>query len=79
MAMSKEELHRLIDRLSDEQVQRLANALPSIVVPVDDEPLTAEDTQAIKEARDEFERGESIPLDELLHGLNDNEEEDRRV
>ena len=51
MAVSKEELHRLIDRLSDEQVQRLANALPSIVVPVDDEPLTPEDIRDIEAAR----------------------------
>lgn len=79
MAISKEELHRLIDRLSDEQVQLLADVLPSIVIPVDDEPLTPEDMQAIQEAREEFERGESIPLDQLLRDMDDEEMEDRRV
>lgn len=51
MVISKEELHRLIDRLSDEQLTRLANALPSIVIPVDDEQLTEEDVRDIEAAK----------------------------
>ncbi len=63
MAISKEELHRLIDGLSVEQVQRLANALPSIVVPVDDEPLTSEDIRDIEAAKAD---NDYMTLDEFM-------------
>ena len=51
MAISKDELHRLIERMTDEQLKLLANALPSIVIPVDDEPLTSEDIKDIVGAK----------------------------
>ena len=63
MAISKKDLHRLIDRLSDEQLQRFANALPSIVIPVDDEPLTAEDIRDIEAAKAD---DDYMTLDEFM-------------
>ncbi|RIV20234.1 hypothetical protein D2Q93_11695 [Alicyclobacillaceae bacterium I2511] len=63
MVISKEELHRLIEGLSDAQVQRLANALPSIIVPVDDEPLTPEDIRDIEVAKAD---NDYLTLDEFM-------------
>lgn len=77
MAMSREQLHRIIDSLPDDRVDFIAKKLTELIVQIDIEPLTPEDVQAIHEARAEFERGESIRLDDLLHELND--EDERRV
>jgi hypothetical protein len=35
--------------------------------PIDDEPFTEEDERALEEARAEYRRGETVPLDEIRH------------
>lgn len=77
MAMSREQLHRIIDAQPDDKVNFIAKKLTELIVKIDVEPSSAEDVQAIREARAEFERGEPIRLDDLLKDLND--EDERRV
>jgi hypothetical protein len=70
----KENLHRLIDELSDStlvEAERYLEALRRaeleplwqafMAAPEDDEPLTAEDIAAIEEGKAEIARGEGIP------------------
>ena len=38
-------------------------------IPYDDEPLTEEDIKAIKEAKEEIARGETISMEELKRQL----------
>ncbi len=74
MVTTKEALHRLIDQLSDselETAQRLLEALPKMAedpllrafmeAPEDDEPLSPEDEAAIEEGKAEIRRGEGVP------------------
>jgi len=70
MASTRETLHRIIDDLSEEQLELLIEAMPKIVVPEDDEPLTPEELEAVEEARSEIERRECVPLDEYLRSLD---------
>jgi hypothetical protein len=70
----KENVHRLIDQLSDStlvEAERYLEALRRaeleplwqafMAAPEDDEPLTAEDIAAIEEGKAEIARGEGIP------------------
>jgi hypothetical protein len=70
----KENVHRLIDELSDStlvEAERYLEALRRaeleplwqafMAAPEDDEPLTAEDIAAIEEGKAEIARGEGIP------------------
>jgi hypothetical protein len=74
----REELHRLIDQLEDENVEelrRLARRFRDLEDPMlalfrsappDDEPLTTEDEAAIEEARRDVRAGRLRPLNEAL-------------
>lgn len=67
MATAREELQRLIDELPDDRLDEARTALVLLNVPEDDEPLTDEDLESIREGRAAYARGEAIP-DEELHG-----------
>ncbi|WP_410513132.1 hypothetical protein PaeBR_01260 [Paenibacillus sp. BR2-3] len=75
MAMSKKELNNLIDKLSDKDVPLVADLVKRLIhpadfyIPYDDEPLTEDDIQAIKEGREEFLKGETINLEDIIHDL----------
>ena len=75
---AKENLHRLIEELSDSallEAERYVESLRRVesdplwqglmAAPVDDEPLTAEDIAAIEEGKAEIARGEGIPWVEV--------------
>ncbi|MHB1682338.1 MAG: hypothetical protein ACYCYO_05840 [Bacilli bacterium] len=51
MAMSREQLQRIIDSLPDDGVDFIAKRLTELIVDIDVEPLTPEDVQAIPEAQ----------------------------
>jgi hypothetical protein len=80
MTDAREQAHQLIDRLPETQLSALVGLLESIVDPVaaalrnapmDDEPETDEEKQAVAEARDWLARrgGKGIPHDEAMRSL----------
>jgi hypothetical protein len=80
-AMSeRDHAHELIDRLPETQLSALVGLLETIVdpvaaalrnAPIDDEPETEEEKQAVTEARDWLARrgGKGIPHDEAMRRL----------
>jgi hypothetical protein len=77
---TKEQLHRLIDDLSDGEADMALRALGEqhedpllraiANAPEDDEPLTVEDEQAIERSRADYRAGGAIPLDQFLDSLD---------
>jgi hypothetical protein len=72
VATTRDELHALLDAVPDDRLNNARAALealsdPFLVallnVPEDDEPVTEDDLEALAEARAEYARGETIPLD----------------
>ncbi|MGA7409366.1 MAG: hypothetical protein WBW33_02710 [Bryobacteraceae bacterium] len=73
---NREHAHELIDRLPDTQLSALIGLLETIVEPVvsytlsnaplDDEPFTEEDRQAVAEAVAWLEHNEPIPHEQAL-------------
>ncbi|MGI8689013.1 MAG: hypothetical protein ACR2M3_10575 [Thermomicrobiales bacterium] len=78
----KEDVHRLVDELPDDDLpaaQRLLEALRTkehdplmqhlMQAPIDDEPTTPEEDAGAAEARQELQRGEGRPLSEVCAEL----------
>jgi hypothetical protein len=73
MAMTRQQLHELLDDVPDDRLPDVEAAIvdaaapyrPIEEAPEDDEPVTAEDLQAIREGREAYARGEYITDDEL--------------
>lgn len=81
MTGSREQAHHLIDRLPETQLSALVGLLETIVdpvagalrnAPIDDEPETDGEKQAVAEARDWLVRrgGKGIPHDEAMRRLD---------
>lgn len=77
---NREQAHQLIDRLPDSQVAALVGLLETIIdpvaaavrnAPVDDEPESNEEKQAVAEARDWLARrgGKGIPHEQAMRRL----------
>ena len=80
MSDTRQHAHQLIDCLPETQLSALVGLLESIVdpvatalrsAPVDDEPESEEEKQAVAEARDWLKRngGKGIPHDEAMRRL----------
>lgn len=79
MTDARENAHRLIDRLPDQQLSALVGLLETIVdpvaaalrnAPIDDEPETEEEKRAVAEAEDWLKRnGKGIPHTEAMRRL----------
>jgi hypothetical protein len=78
VATSRERLHDILEALPEERLNEAEAALEPLLDPVllaflnapqDDEATTAEDLDAIAEARNEHERGETLSLDEAMAEL----------
>jgi hypothetical protein len=80
MSDNRRHAHQLIDRLPDTQLSALVGLLETIVdpvtaalqnVPIDDEPESEEEKQAVSEARAWLERngGKGIPHGEAMRRL----------
>ena len=79
MTDARENAHRLIDRLPDQQVSALVGLLETIVdpvatalhnAPIDDEPETEGERQAVAEAHDWLKRNrKGIPHAEAMRRL----------
>lgn len=76
----REHAHELIDRLPETQLSALVGLLETIIdpvtaalrnAPIDDEPETEEETQAVAEARNWLTKrgGKGIPHDEAMRRL----------
>jgi hypothetical protein len=71
----KQEAHELIERLSTGQVIAAVGLFKAMLdpvsvalanAPIDDEPVSEQETREIAEARASIARGEGIPHDEVL-------------
>jgi len=76
---SKDQLHQLVDRLPDSEIQTALKLLAALqfttenpvllsilTAPPDDEPYTEEQQHEDEEAHARIQRGEGIPHDEIL-------------
>ena len=61
----KEELHVLVDRLADSELETARRLLEDLRAEVDDDPVTPEELAEIEEGAAQIRRGESITLAEF--------------
>lgn len=80
----KQQIHELVDRLAPNHVRAVRGLLQAMLdpvsraianVPVDDEPLTAEDAQSLDEAREWLKHNRPIPHEQVLAELGITQEE----
>jgi len=64
----KQELHRLVDQLEDEEEESALEYLQWLLG--DEDSLTEQELAAVKEGEEEIARGEYVTLDELLRSLD---------
>lgn len=69
MAITREQLHEMIDALPADQFDAAAHAIWALSIPEDDEPVTDEDREAIRRGREEYRRGETVPHDVAMRRL----------
>lgn len=69
VAITREQLHEMIDALPADQFDAAAHALWALSIPEDDEPVTDEDREAIRLSREEYRRGEIVPHDVAMRRL----------
>ena len=76
--LARDDLHTLLDAIPEdrlpavrEALERLADQvlLAFLTAPEDDELLTDEDITAIEEGRADFERGDTVPFEEVERHL----------
>jgi hypothetical protein len=74
-AAEKQQAHELIDRMAPMQVTAVVRLMEVMVdpflqalanAPIDDEPVSEEEEREAELARQEFDRGEGIPNEEIL-------------
>ncbi len=84
LTQEKQQLHELVDRLAPRQVHAVRGLLEAMLdpvsraianAPVDDEPLTTEEAQALVEAREWVEHNRPIPHEQVLAELGITQEE----
>ena len=76
MAVSKDRINDLIDRLSEKDFELVSDLIERLTytstkgeIPLDDEPTTQEDLDAIKDASEAYLKGELISLKDVEHEL----------
>lgn len=82
MSLAKNNLHDLIDKLPDTEAESARRFLEFLIaqadkvyiqalreMPMDDEPLTDEDLNAIKEGREDIKAGRIQTLSEVMQEL----------
>ena len=77
MVIKKENLKKIIQQLPEESLPKAGEFLKNLLsessshryIPIDDEPTTDEDLQDIREAREEFKRGEGIKFSDVKNEL----------
>ena len=78
MAVSKDRINHLINHLSERDLELVTDLMERLIqsnyiseIPLDDEPTTQDDLNAIKAAHDAMEKGELINLKDIEHELRD--------
>ena len=69
MATTREQLRKMLDDIPDDRLDEAGAALTLLSVPEDDEPLTEEELESIREGRAAYARGEYVTNDELKRRL----------
>jgi len=69
MATTRDRLRELLDALPDDRLTEAERALRTLAIPEDDEPLTDEDREAIRQGHEEYLRGELIPHDVAMREI----------
>ncbi|MBP1155075.1 MULTISPECIES: hypothetical protein [unclassified Paenibacillus] len=75
MAISKDRINDLINRLSDKDLELVTDLMERLTqhnkreIPIDDEPTTQDDLNAIKAAHEALKKGELINLKDIEHEL----------
>ncbi|GIO42781.1 MULTISPECIES: hypothetical protein [Paenibacillus] len=77
MAINKERFNELLDRLSDKDLELVSELMerlsqkksPHREVPLDDEPTTQDDLDAINKAKEAYLKGELINFKDVEHEL----------
>jgi len=75
LAISKERFNELLDRLSDKDLELVSEVMerltqsPSKRDPLDDEPTTQDDLEALGKAHEAYLKGELINLKDVEHEL----------
>jgi len=75
LAVSKERLNYLINRLSEKDLELVSDLMERLAhynsreIPIDDEPTTQEDLDAIKAAHEAMEKDDLISLKDIEHEL----------
>lgn len=64
-----EELHRIIDRLPEDELKTIRMMVALATAPGDDEPTTPEEDSASDEAWQEYLRGDAISAEEAKRRL----------
>ena len=84
LAHEKQQLHELVDRLAPSQVYAVRSLLQVMLdpvsraianAPVDEEPITAEEADALSEAREWLKHNGPIPHEQVLAELGITREE----
>ena len=79
METTRERLHEIIELLLGDRLQEAETVLTPLLDPVglaflnapqDDEETTEDDIRALEEAREEYKRGETLSLDEVMSELS---------
>jgi hypothetical protein len=65
VALSREQLHRVIDHLSPEKLPVLADLIEKLI-DEDDEPVTDAEIAEYKRILQEMRNGEFVPFDEVF-------------
>ena len=62
----RDQLHALVNQVPEERLVEALATIQPLTYPLDDEPLTEEESASITEARISHLRGESIPHEEAM-------------
>lgn len=65
MATTREQLQKMLDDIPDDRLGEARFALKLLSLPEDDEPLTDEELESVREGRAASARGEYVTSDEL--------------
>jgi hypothetical protein len=65
----REHAHQLIDRLPETQLSALVGLLETIVDPVEDEEISAEEEAAVTRSKEWFKHHEGIPFEKVVAEL----------
>ncbi len=71
MALDREELHRIVDRIPNHKLPSVADLLKRIYDEEEEEELTLEELNEVNEAQERISAGEYVTLDELLRKYGD--------